>query len=361
MVGMVLHNAQFVAKARMIRRILCIGIVVFARLLGMASRLAGQDPADAQAQVPMPTLGGKQFWADELFFHQWRIQRHAVTGHYRLLDEHDLRYASGTYDACKAVLDKIKQQRGLPRMTGKAVIVLHGLVRSRSSMESLCRYLREKGGYQVFNVEYPSTQEDIAEYARSLRHIVDNLEDIDEINFIGHSMGNIVIRHYLGDLLRQETWKQTPNAIAADRRAKRRFHRFVMLAPPNNGALLAETFANNVLFKEIFGDAGLQLGRDWPELEKRLVTPSFEFGIIAGGKSNGKGYNPLLPGDNDATISVETTKLEGASDFIVLPILHSFVMDDARVQEYTLRFLDHGYFISEQERHPLEARQGKEP
>lgn len=351
---MVLHNAQFVANARMIRRILYIGLMISARLLGVAARLAGQEPAGGPAHVPMPTLGGKQFWADELFFYQWRIQRHATTGQYRLLDEHNLRHASGTFDACRAVLETIKTQRGLPRMTGKAVIVLHGLVRSRSSMESLCRYLREKGGYQVFNVEYPSTQEEIADYAQSLRHIIDNLQDIEEINFIGHSMGNIVVRHYLGDLLRQQPWKQSANAIAAGRRAKRRFHRFVMLAPPNQGALLAETFANNVLFKEIFGDAGLQLGRDWPDLEKRLATPSFEFGIIAGGKGNGKGYNPLLPGDNDATISVETTKLAGARDFIVLPILHSFVMDDARVQEYTLRFLEHGYFVSEQQRQPVE-------
>ncbi|MGQ9575532.1 MAG: hypothetical protein ACUVUC_09450 [Thermoguttaceae bacterium] len=33
----------------------------------------------------MPTLGGKQFWADELLFHQWRIQRNVLTGHCRLL------------------------------------------------------------------------------------------------------------------------------------------------------------------------------------------------------------------------------------------------------------------------------------
>ena len=32
------------------------------------------------------TGGGKQFWADVWFFHDWRIQRHALTGHYRLLD-----------------------------------------------------------------------------------------------------------------------------------------------------------------------------------------------------------------------------------------------------------------------------------
>ena len=220
-------------------------------------------------------------------------------------------------------------------------------------MDSLCRYLHEKGGYHVFNVEYPSTQADMAEHARSLRHIVDNLHGIEEIDFIGHSMGNIVIRHYLGDLARQDPTKQSSGAAAADRRAKRRFGRFVMLAPPNQGAALATMFADNGLFKGIAGDAGQQLGRDWPELEKRLATPAFEFGIIAGGKGNEKGYNPLLDGDNDGTISVETTKLVGARDFVVVPVLHSFIEYDATVHEYVLRFLRHGHFISEKQRRPL--------
>ena len=133
-----------------------------------------------------------------------------------------------------------------------------------------------------------------------------------------------------------------------------RFGRFVMLGPPNQGALLAETFADNVLFKEIAGDAGQELGRDWPELEKRLATPDFQFGIVAGGKGNNKGYNPILVGDNDGVISVETAKLAGAHDFVRLPVLHSFIMDNAKVQQYVLSFLQHGYFISAAERHPLE-------
>jgi pimeloyl-ACP methyl ester carboxylesterase len=302
----------------------------------------------------MPTLGGKQFWADELFFHEWRIQRNAIDGHYRLLDPHDLRHAWGTYNECRVALERVKREQNLPRMSGKAVIVLHGLVRSRASMDSLCRYLREQGGYQVFNVGYPSTRADIAEHARSLRHVIHSLDGIGEINFVAHSMGNIVVRHYLGDLARQEPWKQSPNALAADRRATARFHRFVMLGPPNQGALLAEIFAKNVLFDEIMGDAGQQLGRDWGDLERRLATPGFEFGIIAGGKGTERGYNPLLAGDNDGTISVETAKLAGARDFVVLPLLHSFLMDNPRVQQYVLRFLQQGFFLSPADRHPLD-------
>ena len=62
----------------------------------------------------------------------------------------------------------------------------------------------------------------------------------------------------------------------------------------------------------------------------------------------------MLPGDNDGTISVDTTKLPGACDFYVQPVLHSFNMNDARVCELTLRFLQQGYFLFEPQRHPLD-------
>ncbi len=85
-----------------------------------------------------------------------------------------------------------------------------------------------------------------------------------------------------------------------------------------------------------------------------MATPDFEFAIIAGGKNNDKGYNPLLRGDNDGAVPVETARLAGARDFAVLPILHTFIMNDKRVQEYTLRFLREGYFISDAERHSID-------
>ena len=343
-------------------RVFCIVLLILAASAVFAGRPASREmDVDNPDSIPVPTLGGKQFWADELFFHQWRIQRNVLSGHCRLLDERNWRHTSGTLDHCRAVLERIKRDRNLPPMTGKAVVVLHGLGRSRSSMNALCKHLREKGGYRVFNVGYPSTQYDMAEQARTLRRLVNNLDGIEEINFVGHSMGNIVVRHYLGDLAEAEKRGQSPIVRSTLRAVPAKgdsplFSRFVMLAPPNQGARLASILANNVLFKQIAGEAGQQLGRQWPELEKRLATPGFQFGIVAGGKGDGKGYNPLLSGDNDGVISVETAKLVGARDFIVVPSLHSFVMDKVQVQRCVLSFLQHGYFVSEPKRQPLEKQ-----
>jgi pimeloyl-ACP methyl ester carboxylesterase len=306
-----------------------------------AAALAADGPApDA---VPMPTLGGKQFWADELFFHQWRIQRNSWDDHCRLLDENDFRHASGTFEECRSVLEQIKIQRHLPPMRGKAVLLLHGLSHSRAAMEPMAQYLRKEGGYVVFNVSYPSTQRDIGQHAQSLKHIIENLDGIEEINFVAHSMGNIVVRHYLGD----ETDARTA------RRPDRRIKRFVMLAPPNHRNVLAVMAADNGLFRLATGEAGQQLGRGWQDIEPRLATPAFEFAIIAGGRGDDKGYNPLIPGDNDGTVSVASTRLGGAADFMVLPVLHPFIMFDAKVQHCTLRFLEHGYLMSPDEQRPI--------
>ncbi len=291
---------------------------------------------------PMPTLGGKQFWADEFFFHQWRIQRNVVTGHCRLLDENNLRHAWGTYAQCRAKLDQIKRQRKLPPMCGKAVVVLHGLFRTRSSMNKLCKHLGQQGGYTVFNVGYPSTRRAVAGHAAALAQIVDNLDGISRIDFVGHSMGNIVIRHYLAD----QTDKST------GRRPDRRIHRLVMLGPPNQGSVAAMALSKNGLFTTLAGTPGKQLGQEWSNLKGKLATPQMEFGIIAGGRQDDTGFNPLLPGDDDGIVTVANTHLEGAADFVVVRVLHFSMMDDPKVIEYVLRFLEEGHF------QPLAASHG---
>lgn len=293
--------------------------------------------------VPMPTLGGTQFWADELFFHQWRIQRNVVDDHCRLLDENNLRYASGTFDECRARLEQIKRQRNLPPMQGKAVIVLHGLAHTRAAMNGICKYLHDRGGYEIINVAYPSTRKSIGEHARTLAEIVKRLEGVEEINFVGHSMGNIVIRHFLGD--------KTDPAIGLH--PDPRVHRFVMLGPPNHGATLATGLATNPVFTAVAGEPGQELGRYWAFEERRLAIPACEFGIVAGGRGDKKGFNPFLSGDNDGIVTVESARLAGASDFLVVPVLHAVLMDDHRVQECTLRFLQEGCFISPDEKNAI--------
>lgn len=289
------------------------------------------------------TLGGVQFWGDELFFHQWHIQRNALTGHCRLLDPDNRRHAWGSFEQCQSRLDEIKSQRELPPMEGRAVILLHGLGGWHGSMKTLADYLEERGNYTVFNMSYPSTRGEIGEHARALASVVEHLEGIEEINFVGHSLGNLVIRHYLRDQT------DAPAGRAPDPRIKR----IVMLAPPNHGSERAEKWSDNEMVLTVLGRAAQQLGSAWSTIESKLATPECDFGVVAGGRGDERGYSSRLVGDDDGTINVATTRLAGARDFVVVPVWHSFMMFHPTVLEYTHRFLEKGYFIAQDERQPI--------
>jgi pimeloyl-ACP methyl ester carboxylesterase len=285
-------------------------------------------------------------WTDQLHFHGWRIQRHVDSGEFRLLDENDAAQLTGTLDACRATLERIKREKRLPPMRGKAVVLLHGLAAPRWSMKPLASYLRKHGGYQTFVVEYASLRSKIDDAAFGLANIVKHLEGIEEIHLVGHSMGNIVIRRYLaGNDSPEHGW-----------RPDRRIGRTLMIAPPNHGSIAATQLSDTSVFKTVFGASGLQMGKNWKELEPRLATPAGEFGIIAGGYGNRLGLNPLVPGDDDGRISVEETRLSGASDFLVVRAVHELIIFDSRVFEYSQRFLKSGHFVSHEKRQPIPKR-----
>ncbi|MEX2173366.1 MAG: lipase [Pirellulaceae bacterium] len=289
---------------------------------------------------PTATLGGVQFWSDELVLPGWRIQRNALTEHYRLLDKRDFRRAWGTFDECQACLDDLP---AVP-LSGKAVVTLHGLGRSREAMDGIGEYLTQRGDYTWINVSYASSRRSLDEHAQSLARVLENLDGIDEIHLVCHSLGNLVVRRYLGEsAMPAPQWKPDP-----------RITRMVMLGPPNTGSRIARLFKDNQLFGLVTGPSGKELALSWDEAERRLATPRFEFGIIAGGRGNDAGLNPILAGDDDLIVAVDETRLAGADDFLVVPLLHSGLLRDERVQTHILRFLDKGYFVSADERAPIE-------
>ena len=187
-------------------------------------------------------------------------------------------------------------------MKGKAVLVLGGLGDARAIPEDMARFLHDRGGYMAQCVAYPSLFDEVGEHAKSLDSVVRHLDGVEEINFVGHSLGNLVIRRYLGDQTNAAKGK-TPD---------KRIKRIVMLGPPNQGAELAEKLGDYPAFIAAFGESGQQLGKRWKELKPTLATPECEFGIIAGGRGDGHGYNPLLSGDNDGIVTVASTRLAGA-------------------------------------------------
>ena len=325
--------------------LLCLGGCIWLMLVSLASncRLVRAYevpvlPADkqkiSQVTIPMKTLGGRQFWGDVHFFQGWTIQKNVHTGHFRLLDSRDVRYAWGTLDACKEKLDLIRVERKLPPMKGEAVILLHGIFRSSKAMQRV-RDRLEKDGYLVVPFDYPSTRVDISASAKMLGDVVKSLEGVKKISFVTHSMGGLVVRSWLGE--------------GGDPRAKR----LVMMGTPNKGAEVADVLRDWHLYRLILGPAGQQLIAHESGAIAKLPVPEIPFAVVAGGKGTLDGHNPLIPGDDDGLVAVSSAYLEGAEDSITLPVLHSFLPFNADVIEAVSRYLATGAFRESGDQSPV--------
>ncbi len=325
-------------------------IIVLALLLIMTNHLPAQDtdvPASTSGESALSslvanfqksasrTLGGRQFWSDVRFFQGWRIQENVFTDHCRLLDPDNCRHSSGTLEECEAALQGIRDELNLPPMSGRAVILVHGLIRSSRSFDAMAQKL-QSDGCTVVPFDYPSTRSSIPAAAWSLAQVIESLEGIDTIDLVVHSMGGLVLRCYLRDF------------------GDERIHRAVLLGVPNHGARIADRLHTNPLFRAICGPAGQQLTSVEEGLIADLPIPNCEFGVIAGGRGGVKGFNPLLQGDNDSTVTVRSARLSGAADFALLPVIHSFLMSDRRCVEAVETFLDHGQFDTDREPQPIQ-------
>jgi pimeloyl-ACP methyl ester carboxylesterase len=301
---------------------------------GDGEAIRESDSTTSHWNVPMKTLGGRQFWGDVRFFHDWRIQHNILDGHYRLLDGDDVRHAWGTLEQCERKLEEIRTDRKLPPMSGRAVILVHGAIRSSKSFDAMKAEL-EKAGYHVFGFDYPSTRVEIRAGAEYLKQCVASLDGITEINFVVHSMGGLVVRASLID---------DPDP---------RIRRIVMLAVPNLGARMANLLQRYTLYRLVYGPAGQQLIEDAEGFISQLPTPACEFALISGARGTPTGFNPLIPGDDDGTISLACTRLPGAKDFMTVHALHSFLMREPDVIAATVRFLRTGVLRESGETEPI--------
>ncbi len=211
----------------------------------------------------------------------------------------------------------------------ETIILMHGLGRTSRSMQPMQRAL-EDAGFAVENFGYPSRSASVEGLSKLLAERIDKCctqREHRRLGFVVHSLGGIVVRAYA-------------RAYGVDR-----IGRVVMLATPNAGSEVVDLLRGNLLFRYGFGPAATQLGTRSEDLPRSLGPVGFEVGVIAGRASINPIFSGLLPGEDDGTVAVESTRVEGMKDFIVVPHTHTFIMNSREVQSQAASFLRTGGFV----------------
>ncbi len=214
------------------------------------------------------------------------------------------------------------------------VVLLHGLMRGATSMNKMQREL-DQAGFITANIDYPSRDHTIEELADIA--VPDGLaacrehEGVDRIHFVTHSLGGILVRQYLST-------NEIPD-----------LGRVVMLGPPNQGSVAADEMVDVPGYDWINGPSGRQLGKGEDSVPLKLGPADFELGVIAGNRTIDPITSAVLPNPDDGRVSVEDTKLEGMTDFVVVEHSHAFMMRMQEPIELTIAFLTDGTFSKAEE------------
>lgn len=211
-------------------------------------------------------------------------------------------------------------------MSLECIILLHGLARTAAAMQPMADSLTQQG-YYVVNMDYPSREASIETLAmNTIPKALRQCQTYPKVHFITHSMGGILLRYYLS--------LQPIEQLG----------RVVMISPPNHGSEVVDKLKNLWLFKKINGVAGQQLGTDANSLPAQLGAADFDLGIITGNFSINPLLSLLIAGDDDGKVSIESAKLDGMRDFLVLPYSHTFIMQNDVTIKYSVNYLQTGKF-----------------
>lgn len=187
---------------------------------------------------------------------------------------------------------------------------------------SLLRHRVADAGFATHQFSYHSISQSIEVIVQEVHNFVSGI-NADEIHYVCHSLGGLVVRHFL------YAYRDLPPG------------RIVTLGTPHQGSGVARYFNQHRIGMMLLGEsinAGL-LGNAPPWDGQR------EFGSIAGINSFGMGMIfQEMHELNDGTVTVTETKLENATAHLELPVTHTGLVLSATVAEEVIYFLQHGYF-----------------
>lgn len=211
----------------------------------------------------------------------------------------------------------------------ECVVLLHGVNRSWRAMRPMASALQNVG-YMTANVDYPTRSGPVADLVGiSVDLGLHECRDAGAttIHFVTHSIGGILLRY---------AHQQSPIPDIG---------RVVMLAPPNQGSEVVDRTRNIPGSGLVGGEALMQLGTADDDIPAQLGPVDFELGVIAGTSTMNPFMSAMLPDTDDGKVSVESTKVEGMADFMIVDDNHHYIVEDDTVIRNTAAFLRTGAFL----------------
>ena len=210
----------------------------------------------------------------------------------------------------------------------EGVVLLHGIGRNHRWLKKLERALQREG-FATLNLDYASRKKPLDLLAADIDGPIRRFaaETRGPLHFVGHSMGGLLARVYLA--------KHRPMRLG----------RVVMLGTPNGGSEIADHLHDLALYRAYYGPAGQQLTTRLDAALSSLPPLDYDVGVIAGSRSIAPVASLFkMSKPNDTMVSVESSRLDGMADHVVVRASHAGLPYHAEAIAQTIAFLREGRF-----------------
>lgn len=216
------------------------------------------------------------------------------------------------------------------------MILIHGLHQAPFIMRPMARRMQAQG-FDTYQYGYRSMRDGIKTNSARLNNWLEANHHPDQLlDLVAHSLGGLIVRDFIYNY---PQWQ---------------IGRCVTLGTPHNGSVCADY---------IWQLTPAIIGKSYENALDGTVAPlpeHIDLGVIAGNKPQGLGQ-PFLHYHNrklrksgtalsdellahDGTVYVSETKLDAASDHLIMPVTHTGMLINKDVAWQTAHFLQHGQF-----------------
>lgn len=199
------------------------------------------------------------------------------------------------------------------------VLLVHGLGRTPLSLAGLYRALRRAGHEPEFFGYWAFAEP----YQRIRRRLVARLRAAasggQPVALIGHSLGGLLLRHALAEV---------PDL---------QVHQLIMLGTPNRPPRMARAAARWLPFRALTRSCGGVLASATAYAE--IPVPSVRYTLFAGTAGWRRPRGIFGDEPHDGFVSVGETRILDADEPVLLPVRHTFMMDNPRLRELVVALL----------------------